>query len=322
MTADRGARAGPAATVFFGSGAFALPILEALIDAPEVRLVGVVSAPDRPVGRRAEPTPVPVARRARELRLPLLQPQRLRDPDAVAAVDAIRPELGVLADYGQIVPRAVLEIPPHGILNVHPSALPRHRGAAPIPATIAAGDLEAAVTLIAMDEGLDTGPIVAQERWALDGNETAEALEVEAARRGAALVRRKLAGWLAGTLLAVPQPASGVTLTRPLRRDDGRLDPARPAAELERQVRAYAPWPGSFLETNGGRLIVHEAEVAPGERHDQAGRLVADGAGLALTTADGRLRLRRVQLAGRRAMDAASLRRGAPELVGQTVGLR
>jgi methionyl-tRNA formyltransferase len=322
VTSDRGAPAGPAATVFFGSGAFGVPILDALVGAPEVRIVGVVSAPDRPAGRRAELTPVPVARRALELGLPLLQPLRLRAPDAVAAVEAIGPDLGVLADYGQIVPRSVLEIPPQGILNVHPSALPRHRGATPIPATIAAGDPEAAVSLIAMDEGLDTGPIVAQERWPLAGTETAVALEAEAARRGAAIVRRTLAGWLAGTLVAIPQGASGVTLTRPLRRDDGRLDPARPATELERQVRAYVPWPGSFLETDDGRLIVHEAEVVPGAAGDQPGRIVADGEGLALTTANDRLRLRRVQLAGRRAMDAVSLRRGAPELVGRTVGLR
>ena len=322
MTADRSAPAGPAATVFFGSGAFALPILDALVGAPEVRLVGVVSAPDRAAGRHAEPTSVPVARRALELGLPLLQPPRLRAPDSVAAIETLQPELGVLADYGQIVPRAVLEIPPHGILNVHPSALPRHRGATPIAATIAAGDPEAAVSLIAMDEGLDTGPIVAQERWPLDGTETAKALEAAAARRGAALVRRTLAGWLAGTLVAVPQPASGVTLTRPLRRDHGRLDPERSAAELARQVRAYAPWPGTFLETEHGRLIVHEAEVVPSVIHDQPGRLVADGDGLALTTADGRLRLRRVQLAGRRAMDAVSLRRGAPGIIGRTVGLR
>lgn len=322
MTAERVSPAGPAATVFFGSGAFAVPILDALVGAPEVHVVGVVSAPDRPVGRRAELTAVPVTRRALELGLPLLQPERLRAPDAVAAVGALQPELGVLADYGQIVPRSVLTIPPHGILNVHPSALPRHRGASPIPATIAAGDRTAAVTLIAMDEGLDSGPIVAQERWSLDGTEASETLEAEAARRGAALVRRTLAGWLAGTLRAVPQAASGVTLTRPLRRDDGRLDPARSAVELERHVRAYAPWPGSFLETEGARLIVHEADAVAGEPADRPGWIVADGDGLALTTADGRLRLRRVQLPGRRPMDAALLRRGAPQLVGRTVGLR
>jgi methionyl-tRNA formyltransferase len=299
-----------------------VPILDALSTAPEVQLVGVVTAPDRPAGRRAELTRVPVARRALELGLPLLQPPRLRASDAVAAVAALDLDLGVLADYGQIVPGSVLDLPPHGILNVHPSALPRHRGATPIPATIAAGDPTAAVTLIRMDEGLDTGPIVAQERWPLDGTETAMTLEAEAARRGADLIRRTLAGWLAGSVPAIPQAASGVTLTRPLRRDDGRLDPARTAEELERHVRAHVPWPGSFVDTGVGRLIVHAADVVAGEPTDQPGRIVAHDGGLALTAAGGRLRLRQAQLAGRRSMDAASLRRGAPELVGQTVWLR
>ncbi len=322
MTAERDTPARPVRTVFFGSGGFAVPILEALAHSPAVHLVGVVTAPDRPAGRRAELTPVPVARLARELGLPLFQPPRLRVPDAVAEIAALEPGLGVLADYGQIVPPSVLEVPAHGILNLHPSALPRHRGATPIPATIASGDPTAAVTLIRMDAGLDTGPIVAQETWPLDGTETAAAVETEAARRGADLLLRTLGGWLAGTVPAIPQTDSGFTLTRPLRRDDGRLDPTRSALELERQVRANLPWPGSFVDTDVGRLIVHESEVAAQEPGDRPGQIVAYGDGLALTTALGRLRIRRAQLAGRRVMDAASLRRGAPELVGQTVALR
>ena len=322
MNADRGGTGAAARTLFLGSGAFALPTLDALAGAPQVRLVGIVSASDRPSGRRGEVIPVPVARRARELGLPLLQPQRLRAPDSVAAIAELHPDLGVLADYGQIVPRAILEIPAHGILNVHPSVLPRHRGATPIPATIASGDGMAGVTLIRMDEGLDTGPILAQESWVLLGHETAEMLEAEAARRGADLVLRSLGRWLAGDLAALPQEAANATLTRPLRREDGRLDPSRTAIELERQVRANLPWPGTFLETPLGRLIVHAADAAEGEPNDAPGRLVADADGLALTTGSGRLRLTRVQLAGRRITDAAALRRGAPALVGQTVGLR
>ena len=322
MTAARDSPAEPVRTVFFGSGRFAVPMLEAVHGAPEIELVGVVTAPDRPAGRRAVLTPVPVARRARELGLPLLQPARLRAPDAVAEVAALEPALGVLADYGQIVPPSVLEIPAHGILNVHPSALPRHRGATPIPATIAAGDSTAAVTLIRMDEGLDTGPIVATEQWPLDGTETAETLEAEASARGAELLRRMLPAWLAGLITPAPQSDIDMTLTKPLRREDGRLDPALPAIDLERRVRAHVPWPGSFVDTGSGRLIIHAANVLGGPAGEPAGRVVADGDGLALTTADGRLRILRAQLAGRRVMDAASLRRGAPELVGQTVGLR
>jgi len=208
------------------------------------------------------------------------------------------------------VPHATLDIPPHGILNVHPSLLPRHRGASPIPAAILAGDRETGVTLIRMDAGLDSGPIVAVEAWPLDGTESAPEIEARAAVAGAALVRRALPGWLAGTLPARPQDEAGATLTRPLRRDDGRLDAARPASELERAVRAYRPWPGSFLETRLGRLVVLAAAVEPPERGDVPGRLAADGRGLVLPTADGRLRLLEVQLAGGRRMSSVEFLRG------------
>lgn len=335
-----------ARTVFFGSGSFAVPILEALVGAPEVELVGVVAAPDRPAGRGGETRSVPVVRRARERGLSVLQPARVRAPEAIEAIARLRPDLGVLADYGQLIPEALLALPARGILNVHPSLLPRHRGAAPIQATILAGDREAGVTLIRMDAGLDSGPIVAAERWLLDGTETTPELEARAAAAGAALLRRSLAGWLAGTLSAQPQPAEGVTLTRPLRREDGRLDPARTAVELERQVRAYQPWPGSFVDSSAGRLVVWRASVrgdeagldrqaagvpgrqaagAPGRQakgdagQAEPGRLVVDGDELGLVTADGLLRLEEVQLAGRRRMRASELRRGHPELVGERV---
>ncbi|HUP54469.1 MAG TPA: methionyl-tRNA formyltransferase, partial [Methylomirabilota bacterium] len=151
-------RGHPVRTVFFGSGSFAVPIMDALDRDKRINLVGVVTAPDRPSGRRAELTPTPVARRALQLRVPLLQPARIRAQDAIDAIAALKPDLGVLADYGRIIPQALLDIPTHGILNVHPSLLPRHRGATPIQATIAAGDPRAGVTVILMDAGLDTGP--------------------------------------------------------------------------------------------------------------------------------------------------------------------
>lgn len=322
MSAELGSNREPVRTLFLGSGGFAVPILDALAESPEIELVGVVTAADRPSGRRGELTAVPVARRARALDLPLLQPDRIRALEAVTAIAALRPDLGVLADYGQIIPPAVLAITRHGILNIHPSALPRHRGATPIQATIAAGDPLAAVSLIRMDEGLDTGPLIAQETWPLNGREIAPELEREASRRGAALLLRTIHDWLRGARSATPQQTAGVTLTRPLRREDGRLDSTRSAVELERQVRAHQPWPGSFIETREGRLIVHAAQPIAAVPLDEPGRLVEDGNGLALTTSDGRLRLLEVQLAGRRTTDSASLRRGAPDLVGQPVELR
>ena len=308
-------------TVFFGSGSFALPILEALLAAPEIDLVGVVSTPDRPAGRGSVSTPTPVARRAKELGLALLQPGRLRDPAAEVAIAALRPELGILADYGRIVPPAILQLPGLGILNVHPSLLPRWRGAAPIPAAIAAGDDETGVTLIRMDAGLDTGPIVAVDRLPLAGTETAPDLEERAAAAAASLLRRALGDWIAGAIQPLAQDDAAATLTRPLRRIDGALDPGRPAVELERHVRAFQPWPGSFLETAAGRVIVWSAQLGESAAGDRAGDLVADAdAGLALVTADGRLRLIDVQPAGGRRMTSADLLRGRPGVLGPVAG--
>jgi methionyl-tRNA formyltransferase len=259
--------------------------------------------------------------RAGLLGLPVLTPARLRDPATVADVSGLHAAVGILADYGKLVPSAILDLPRHGILNLHPSLLPRHRGATPIPAAILDGDTETGVTLFRMDAGLDTGPILASEEVALVGDEDAPGLEARLATVAADLLRRSLGPWLEGSLPAVAQPPEGASLTRPFRRDDGRLDPGRPAALLERQVRALRPWPGTFVEASTGRVGVLRAEVASGEPGDEQGRLVWDaGSGLALATAEGRLRLLEVQPAGGRRMDGATFVRGRPGLIGARVG--
>lgn len=314
-----GRAADRARTVFFGSGAFAVPILDALAGDPRLDLVAVVSAPDRPAGRSRALRPTPVAERANALRISLVQPARVRAPEPIAELTALQPDLGVLADYGQVIPRTLLDLPPHGILNVHPSLLPRHRGATPIAATIAAGDDRTGVTIIRMDDGIDTGPIVARQSWLLAGDERAADLEARAAREGAELLVRTLDPWLAGTAPAIPQTSAGATVTRPFRRDDGRLDPDRSARELERQVRALTPWPGSFLETPSGRLVLHDASLGDSEPGDERGTLVRHRDRLALATSDGRLVLDRVQLAGRRAVGGNEFFHGQPGLVGVQV---
>ena len=299
-----------ARTVFLGSGAFGAPALRRLCAHPDIELVGIVTAPPRPVGRRQVPTSTPIGSLAAELGLrSVLTPARLRAPEAVAAVLALRPELAVLADYGQIVPAPLLGLP-HGALNLHPSALPRWRGASPIPATILAGDPSTAVTLMRMDEGLDTGPIVAQAAVALAGDESAPDLESRLAELAADLLDRSLGPWLRGELAAAPQAAEGATLTRPLRREDGRLDAGEPAAALERRVRAFLPWPGTFLELDGERVVVSAASVAPSAPGDVPGTLVREGDRPALATADGRLVLEVVTPPGRRAMSGADWLRG------------
>lgn len=315
---DRPAR--PVRTVFFGSGTFAVPILRALLAHPAIEVVGVVTPPDRPAGRRGEPAPVPIAVEAKRYGLPLLQPERVRAAETAAEIVALSPDLGVLADFGRIVPPAILEVPRHGILNVHPSLLPRHRGATPVPATILAGDREAGVTVMRMDEGLDTGPLLGSRAWALEGTEIAPELEAHAADEGASLLAELLEPYLRGERVAAPQDESRATLTRPLRRPDGLLDPDRPAELLERQVRAYQPWPGTYVETPAGRLVILRALVAERGASDRTGALVADGLGLALVASDARLRLLEVQPAGGRPMSGAAYRRGHPGIVGQLVG--
>ena len=314
-----GRAAGRVRTVFLGSGGFAVPILEALASDDRVELVGIVTAPDRAAGRGRTLLPTPVALKARTMWVPLLQPARVRAPEAIAEIAALQPDLGVLADYGQIVPADLLELPRHGILNLHPSLLPRHRGATPIPAAILEGDAETGVSIMRMDVGVDTGAVVASRNWALDGTERAPDVETRAAREGAALLGEVLGSWVDGTLPAVPQDDAAATHTRPFRKADARLDPARPARELERRVRALQPWPGSFVETDLGRVAVLAATVAPGRDGDEPGALVEEGGRLALATSDGRLVLETAQREGKRPADGDEFLRGQAQLVGTRV---
>jgi methionyl-tRNA formyltransferase len=311
---------GAVRTIFLGTGTFAVPILAALADQPTVDVVAVVTAPQRQ-GSRGRPTDPPVAAWATEHGLPMLRPDRLRAPDALAQVADLQPELLVLADYGQIVPSALLDLPARGALNVHPSLLPRHRGATPIPAAILAGDAETGVTLMRMDAGLDSGPVVAQVRTALSSTETAPDLEAELADLGARLLVVTLPHWLAGEIEPEVQDERAATMTRPLRREDGRLDPSQTATQLERQVRAYQPWPGTFVETSAGRLTLWSARVGEARPKDVAvGTLLrAPDAGMALAAGDALLELDDVQPAGGRRMSAAELLRGRPALAGSSV---
>ncbi len=305
-----------ARTVFLGSGAFGRTSLERLDRHDDVRVVGVVTAPPRPAGRGQRLQRSIIHDVASELGLaPILTPERLRAPDALAAVLSLEPVLIVLADYGQIVPGPLLDLR-YGALNLHPSLLPRHRGATPIPAAILARDSETGVTLIQMDAGLDAGPIVAQARVPLDGHETTPLLEQRLELVADGLLRDHLGPWIKGDIEPRPQPADGVTLTRPLRREDGRLDPRRSAGELDRQIRAYQPWPGSFVDSPAGRLAVWAAipETSPGG--PPVG--VFDAAGLGVGQGE-RLRLAEVQPAGGTRMSWDAFVRGHPSIMGSAV---
>ena len=289
--------------VFMGTPAFACPILEALLVRADP-VVGVVCQPDRPRGRGLGVSAPAVKRLAEANRLPVLQPERLRDAAFQDALRALAPDLVVVAAYGKILPRAVLDLPPRGCINVHASLLPRHRGAAPIAWSILAGDAVTGVTIMAMNQEMDAGDILLQRETPIAPDDTGGTLGERLARLGAAAIGEAIDGLQAGTLRPVPQPAAGVTFAPRIEREHCRLDWRRTAIELERQVRALAPSPSAFTTLGGKLLKVHRAALATGT--GPAGQVVAAGPdGLVVAAGTGALRLLEVQLEGRRRLSAA-----------------
>src|SRR5262245_34869863 len=251
--------------VYLGTPGFAAIPLEALARDERYELVGVVTQPDRPAGRSDRPQPSPVKRKVAELGLdiPVLQPETLRDPDAVAQLAALRPDAGVVAAYGEILRKSVLEIPPLGYLNIHPSLLPRHRGPAPVVGAILAGDAEAGVTVMRLESKMDAGPILAQQRVPLAPNARAGALTTQLFELGAAMLVEALAAYAAGQIAPVPQDESQATYTRLLQKSDGAIDWGAPAAQIERMTRAYDPWPGAYTSWRGQPLKIIAARAHP-----------------------------------------------------------
>lgn len=303
--------------VFMGTPEFAVPTLAALVEGP-YDVVGVVTQPDRPAGRGRALTPSPVKRYALEHGLRVLQPLSLRQPDAVAELAALAPDVIVVAAFGQILRPNVLAIPPKGCINVHASLLPRHRGAAPIAAAILAGDEVTGTTIMLMDEGMDTGPILAQATLEIRPDDTTASLSERLARQGADLLAAVLPMWLDGQIEPQPQPDEGATVCRPIRKEHGLIDWSLPAVQIERMVRAYQPWPVAFTSWQGRQLRIWRASVAEG--HAEPGQVVSHEKGAAVGTGDGLLALEEVQLAGKRAMSIEEFLRGYRDFIGARLG--
>ncbi|MCR4405610.1 MAG: methionyl-tRNA formyltransferase [Anaerolineae bacterium] len=306
--------------VFMGTPRFAVPTLEALATQASYELVCVVTQPDRPAGRGRKLVASPVKEAALARGLPVWQPATLRNPQAVEKLRALSPTLIVIAAFGQILRPDVLAIPPKGCLNVHASLLPRWRGAAPIPAAILAGDKETGVTIMLLDEGMDTGPILAQTPLSIDPADTAGSLTERLAVLGADLLIQTLPRWLAGEIQPRPQDHSQATMCRPLRKEEGWLDWTRPAGQLSRQVRAYNPWPGAYTMWQGQRLKVLRAALVEWHGAQPPGQVITLPEGTAVTTGEGALLLFEVQLAGKRAMSIADFLRGQQEFLGSHLG--
>jgi methionyl-tRNA formyltransferase len=292
--------------VFFGTPAFAVPSFEACVELGQV--VAVVTQPDRAKGRGQAVQPSPVKAAALAKGLTVLQPPKLKTPPFAKVLEELHPDVAVVTAYGRILPPDVLGTPAHGCINVHGSLLPRWRGAAPIQWAIAAGDRETGVCLMQMDEGLDTGPELARRALPIQEDDTSESLHQKLAPLGAALLKEYLPGILSGAVPPSPQPSLGVTLAPPIDKEQGALDFGRPAAELERRVRAFYPWPGSFTYLEGAILKVHRARVGMGM--GAPGEVLQASAELEVACQEGSLKLLDVQPAGGKRMTAGQFLQG------------
>lgn len=299
--------------VFCGTGEIGLPSLQALADSPLHEIVGVVTQPDRPAGREMRPRPSAIKIEAAARGIPVVQPERIRK-DFSALVDWA-PDLMVVAAYGQILPKAVLDLPRLGCLNIHASLLPRHRGASPIQAAILAGDAESGVTIMWMDEGLDTGDILLARHTPIGHSESAGELHDRLAELAPGALLEALLLLQGGTAVRLPQDSPRATYAPKLGKQDGRLDWREPAARLALRVRAMAPWPGATARMGGAILKIHTTEIS-GTGGIPGTVLSAGAEGIVVAAGQGSLVLREVQLEGRKRLPAGDFLRGFPVSAG------
>ncbi len=283
-----------------GSPGFAVPVLRKL--AGPYPVVGVVTQPDRPAGRGRVVTPPPIKTLCKELHLPVIQPRKLSEPEAMQQLERWAPEIIVVAAFGQILRRAVLDLPKFGCINVHASLLPRWRGAAPIQAAILNGDEITGVSIMRMDPGIDTGPVLKQASIPITLEDTAASLSDRLAELGAELLTETLPAYLNGALTPRPQDDTLATYAPMIDKQAGRLDFAKPAIELERMIRAYNPWPGAFTLWNDQVLKVHQAHAIETISLPPGKHIIHQGYP-AVTTGSGALVLVELQLAGRKAQN-------------------
>ena len=306
--------------VFMGTPEFAVPVLEALVG--QYQIAAVVTQPDRAAGRGRGVKPSPVKETALAYDLPLLQPPSLRRPEAIAELEELAPDVIVVAAFGQILPPDVLTVPPHGCLNVHASLLPRYRGAAPIAAAILAGEEQTGVTLMLMDEGMDTGPILVQARCQIEPQDTTGSLSVKLARLGAELLVETLPRWLDGQIAPQPQDDSLATYCQMITKKDGLLDWSLPATDLWLRVRAYHPWPGTYTYWQGKPLKVLRARpVTISSSSEKPGQVISVDDGVAVVTGTEALLLEEIHLAGKKVLTAQEFVRGQRDFIGSVLGL-
>ena len=300
-----------------GTAEFAVPPLEALL-AQGYPVAGVYTQADKPAGRGLKLEQSAVRRCALQHGLAVLEPTTLRDSAVQEQLAALRPRVIVVAAYGKLLPPQVLALPPSGCVNIHPSLLPKYRGPSPVTAALLNGDTFTGVTIMLLDEGMDTGPLLAQERVAIALQDTTETLTHQLAQVGARLLMETLPRWVKGEVHPQPQDHTQASVTQKVEKRDAELDWSVPAPELERRIRAYSPWPGAYTRWHGRLLKVLESESCRGGEEQPPGKVVAlsEHGAVGVVTGSGVLLLSRVQLEGRSALSCQEFLRGARDFVG------
>lgn len=309
--------------VFMGTPEFAVPSLDALLDAGEYDVVGVFTQPDRPAGRGHKLVACPVKQRALERGCPVYQFERIRRPEGVAQLKALAPDLMVTAAFGQILTQEILDIPAKGVVNVHASLLPRHRGSAPINWCILGGERVTGVTTMLTDAGIDTGKMLLKAQTTIEETETAGELSQRLSKMGAALLTETLQAYLAGALKPEPQDEGQASYEPMLKKEMGRIDWTRSAREIGCQVRGLNPWPCTYTDVDGGRLKVYQARVLEREPDDAPGTVLVSSAkeGLVVACGEGCLELVEIQAPNSRRMEAKAFLAGKRIETGTHLGV-
>ena len=309
--------------IFMGTPPLAATVLEALLHEKSFNIITVVTQPDQPRGRDLKRHPSAVKELALKNNLPVLQPERAREPQFIEQVRALAPDLIVVAAYGQILPQALLDVPTFGCLNVHTSLLPKYRGAAPIQWAMLNGDSETGVTIMKMDAGLDTGGIVSEERTIITDSDTGATLHDRLAQLGAALLVRTIPDYVNGTIAPRPQPAEGASYARKIQKEDGRLDWSQPSRVLWNRVRGLTPWPGTFtlFRREHETVLLKVLRAETDGRTGEPGRVLsADEKGVVVACGEGALRCLELQREGGKRLGAQQFLAGFSLAPGERLG--
>ncbi|MFA5052167.1 MAG: methionyl-tRNA formyltransferase [Patescibacteria group bacterium] len=306
-------------TIFFGTPDFAVPVLSALADLRFIHLVSVVTQPDKPVGRKQTLTPPPVKAWSVKNNLPVWQPTSIKSNVFLEQFKSVTPDVCIVVAYGKIIPANLLDIPPHGWLNIHASLLPKYRGASPIQAAILNGEQETGVTLMKIDAGLDTGPSIAQEKVPLAPDENFATLHDRLSQLGTELIKRSLLPYLTGEIQPVPQDNAQASLTKIIDKTDGRIEWKKSAAEIDRQIRAYTPWPGAYCfwkpttsNSTELRLKILSAKLVDTGHRLLPGQTAVDNGHIIVGCGQGTLDLIEVQLEGKKPLPTGEFTKGYP----------